>query len=89
MPLSGRGPEPAARFGAISTKVSPSNVFERSIARAALGIGAYFACSSTVTRVVESGSESSLTTLPTETPEIRTSPCRVSCAAAGTSKPKR
>jgi hypothetical protein len=85
VPFSGSGPALFARFGASSTNVSPSSVFARSIALAPAGIGAYFASSSIVARVELSLSASSETTLPTVTPEMRTSACRVSCAAFGKS----
>ena len=84
MPFSGSSPSLLSP-GVSSTYVSPSSVFERRIARESLGIGAYRSSSWIVASVVSPGPSSSLTTLPTGTPEMRTSACWASCVAS----PKR
>ena len=69
--------------GVSSTYVSPSSVFWRSIAFASAGSGLYLASSSSVTSerpVLASGSIA--LTLPTGTPEIRTSASVASCDAS-------
>jgi hypothetical protein len=68
--------------GVSSTYVSPSRVFWRSIARVSAGIGAYWLSSS-----IEASASPSLPrltdfTLPTETPEIRTSDSTASWVAS-------
>ena len=54
----------------------------RRIARVSLGIGAYLSSISIVAIASLSGSRSMLLTLPTLTPEIRTSDCWASWAAS-------
>jgi hypothetical protein len=84
---SGRRP-PSGSFGASpepgdsSTYVSPSSVLVRRIARASRASGAYFESSCSVASV-RCPPCASATTLPTGTPEIRTSAWSASCVASG------
>ena len=73
-----------------STKVSPSSVFCRRIARASSEIGANSGSISITASVVSfpltrwsGGARSICFTLPTETPPIRTSDSSASCVASG------
>jgi hypothetical protein len=90
-----RSVPPSGTFGASglpgvsSTKVSPSSVLRRSTARASVEIGAYLERISMVAFVRPVSSRTSVTTLPTGTPLMRTSACSLSCVASLNDASKR